>query len=124
MVEVEELGERLQQVEGDLLVVRITSCGALHAIWSPFNGPNQSRTIKHNHHHCTVQVGGAAVALECAGRELQIHVSLDHQDEEGLKEEEDEKLIVEEEEIREEPETVCRPKRVQFSPWTPVRGSL
>ena len=72
----------------------------------------------------TVQVGGAAVALECAGRELQIHVSLDRQEGEGLKEEEDEKLIVEEEEIREEPETVCRPKRVQFSPWTPVRGSL
>ena len=75
----------------------------------------------------TVQVGGAAVALECAGRELQIRVHLEEQDEEEeeQKEGEDEKLIGEEEgENEEEPEVVCRPKRVQFSPWTPVRGSL
>ena len=75
----------------------------------------------------TVQVGGAAVALECAGRELQIRVNLEEQDEEQeeQKEGEDEKLIGEEEgENEEEQEVVCRPKRVQFSPWTPVRGSL
>ena len=74
----------------------------------------------------TVQVGGAAVALECAGRELQIRVSLEEQQEEEPKEGEDEQLIVEEGENVEEElvEVVCRPKRVQFSPWTPVRGSL
>ena len=76
-----------------------------------------------------MQVGGAAVALECAGRELQIRVSLEEQDEEEeeQKEGEDEKLIEEEEvenEGKEPAEAVCRPKRVQFSPWTPVRGSL
>ena len=75
----------------------------------------------------TVQVGGAAVALECAGRELQIRVHLEEEDEgEEQKEEEDEQLIEEEGENEEEElvEVVCRPKRVQFSPWTPVRGSL
>ena len=75
----------------------------------------------------SVQVGGAAVALECAGRELQIRVHLEEQDvEEEEKEGEDEQLIEEEGENEEEElvEVVCRPKRVQFSPWTPVRGSL
>ena len=74
----------------------------------------------------TVQVGGAAVALECAGRELQIRVHLEEQQEEEPKEGEDEKLIEKERENEEEElvEVVCRPKRVQFSPWTPVRGSL
>ena len=76
----------------------------------------------------SVQVGGAAVALECAGRELQIRVALDEQEEgeEEPKEGEDEKLIEEEGENEEKlvVESVCRPKRVQFSPWTPVRGSL
>ena len=75
----------------------------------------------------SIQVGGAAVALECAGRELQIRVALDEQDEgeEEPKEGEDEKLIEEEEnEEKLVVESVCRPKRVQFSPWTPVRGSL
>ena len=76
----------------------------------------------------SIQVGGAAVALECAGRELQIRVALDEQEEgeEEPKEGEDEKLIEEEGENEEKlvVESVCRPKRVQFSPWTPVRGSL
>ena len=74
----------------------------------------------------SIQVGGAAVALECAGRELQIRVALEDEGEEEPKEGEDEKLIEEEEENEEKlvVESVCRPKRVQFSPWTPVRGSL
>ena len=73
------------------------------------------------------QVGGAAVALECAGRELQIRVNLEEQDDgEEPKEGEDEKLIEEERENDGEKlaQVACRPKRVQFSPWTPVRGSL
>ena len=41
----------------------------------------------------TVQVGGAAVALECAGRELQIRVHLEEQQEEEPKEGEDEKFF-------------------------------
>ena len=72
-------------------------------------------------------MGGAAVALECAGRELQIRVNFEEQqEEEELKEGEDEMLIEEDRENEEEGlvEIVCRPKRVQFSPWTPVRGSL
>ena len=85
---------------------------------------NQNRPQRKN----SDQVGGAAVALECAGRELQIRVALDEQEEgeEEPKEGEDEKLIEEEEENEEKlvVESVCRPKRVQFSPWTPVRGSL
>ena len=73
-------------------------------------------------------MGGAAVALECAGRELQIRVHLEQPDNgEEPKEGEDEKLIEEEREMNDREklaEAVCRPKRVQFSPWTPVRGSL
>ena len=73
------------------------------------------------------------MALECAGRELQIRVSLG-QEEEGKEEEgggeqkegEEEQLVEEatEKEIQEETTKACRPKKVQFSPWTPVRGSL
>ena len=71
------------------------------------------------------------MALECAGRELQIRVSLGQEEEEeegggGQKEGEEEQLVEEatEKEIQEETKRTCRPKKVQFSPWTPVRGSL
>ena len=71
------------------------------------------------------------MALECAGRELQIRVSLGQEEEEeegggGQKEGEEEQLVEEatEKEIQEEATKACRPKKVQFSPWTPVRGSL
>ena len=71
------------------------------------------------------------MALECAGRELQIRVSLGQEEEEeegggGQKEGEEEQLVEEatEKEIQEETTRTCRPKKVQFSPWTPVRGSL
>ena len=71
------------------------------------------------------------MALECAGRELQIRVSLGQEEEEeegggGQKEGEEEQLVEEatEKEIQEETTRACRPKKVQFSPWTPVRGSL
>ena len=71
------------------------------------------------------------MALECAGRELQIRVSLGQEEEEeegggGQKEGEGEQLVEEEteKEIQEETKRTCRPKKVQFSPWTPVRGSL
>ena len=72
------------------------------------------------------------MALECAGRELQIRVSLGQEEggeEEGgggEKEGEEEQLVEEatEKEIQEETTRTCRPKKVQFSPWTPVRGSL
>ena len=70
------------------------------------------------------------MALECAGRELQIRVSLAEEGEEegggGQKEGEEEQLVEEatEKEFQEETTRACRPKKVQFSPWTPVRGSL
>ena len=71
------------------------------------------------------------MALECAGRELQIRVSLAEEEGEeegggGQKEGEEEQLVEEatEKEIQEETTRACRPKKVQFSPWTPVRGSL
>ena len=72
------------------------------------------------------------MALECAGRELQIRVSLGEEEEGeeegggGQKEGEEEQLVEEatEKEIQEETTKACRPKKVQFSPWTPVRGSL
>ena len=73
------------------------------------------------------------MALECAGRELQIRVSLGQEEGEGeeqggvgQKEGEEEQLVGEatEKEIQEETTKACRPKKVQFSPWTPVRGSL
>ena len=71
------------------------------------------------------------MALECAGRELQIRVSLGQEEDEeegggGQKEGEEEQLVEEatEKEIQEETTRACRPKKVQFSPWTPVRGSL
>ena len=71
------------------------------------------------------------MALECAGRELQIRVSLGQEEGEeegggGQKEGEEEQLVEEatEKEIQEETKRTCRPKKVQFSPWTPVRGSL
>ena len=71
------------------------------------------------------------MALECAGRELQIRVSLGQEEEEeegggGQKEGEEEQLVEEatEKEIQEETTRACRPKKVQFSPWTPIRGSL
>ena len=71
------------------------------------------------------------MALECAGRELQIRVSLGQEEGEedgggGQKEGEEEQLVEEatEKEIQEETTRACRPKKVQFSPWTPVRGSL
>ena len=87
---------------------------------------NQANEHSHKSHK-SAQVGGAAVALECAGRELQIRVHLEQPDDgEEPKEGDDEKLIEEELENDGEKlaEAVCRPKRVQFSPWTPVRGSL
>ena len=72
------------------------------------------------------------MALECAGRELQIRVSLGQEEEGeeeggvGQKEGEEEQVVEEatEKEIQEETTRACRPKKVQFSPWTPVRGSL
>ena len=72
------------------------------------------------------------MALECAGRELQIRVSLGQEEEGeeegggGQKEGEEEQLVEEatEKEIQEETTRACRPKKVQFSPWTPIRGSL
>ena len=71
------------------------------------------------------------MALECAGRELQIRVSLGQEEEGeeeggGGQEGEEEQLVEEatEKEIQEETTKACRPKKVQFSPWTPVRGSL
>ena len=70
------------------------------------------------------------MALECAGRELQVRVSLEGGGEEegggGQQEGEEEHLVEEatEKEIQEETTRACRPKKVQFSPWTPVRGSL
>ena len=70
------------------------------------------------------------MGLEWAGRGLQIRVSLAEEGEEegggGQKEGEEEQLVEEEteKEIQEETTRTCRPKKVQFSPWTPVRGSL